>query len=796
MLIATYASAALVCAASILVGRAILCLLGRGEWSGVEPPVGLAALLAVCSVTARLPHRATTTLAALIVVLLAAALYLRGRALPGRGSVPALLAGLLTLIAASIPFIASGEVSVLGIGVNNDLAGHLDYTAWVADPVGLAPPTVRNGYPLGPHGLAAGLANGVGIEPLTALLGLLLAVPVLTAIAVTGALRELRPVPRLITALLTALAYLAASTLAVGGFKESIMGLLVLGFVFALREVSQGEGDRRGLLLALGVLMAGMLGVYSYPGLLYAVAIGGLYAAVELVAAWRRGEARDLGAELRRLAPLALIPLAVVVVIGLVELPRILDFARSGTIGYVQNSSSRLHEMVSTFEAFGSWPSGDYLLGNDGLSSSLVFGIIGVLAFLVGAAAVLRRRERVLVVGFAGTALVYVAALIDAGFYVQAKALAIAAPLAMLITLFGLLGGWPAAAPRGASPRPGEGPTGEIPPARRGSVPSALTAVLAAGFIAIAAYSSFLALRDARVAPSDYAQEQLGAFRPIVHGKRVLSLTSDRFTDYYLRGATVFSPAPFAEAMTVPRQGKFRRLPVDFDSVVPAALDRFDYAVTTSAAYKSAPPPSYTAVRRTPDFILWKRTGKSPQIGILPEEERPGSRYNCHDPKLRMIVKRALAEGYTTALVQPMSVVGKRFFWRPEANIGDGDEISQTLDLAPGRWQLSLQYYSPLLDVTVQADGLRRVLPPSADGGIRYRTDQGPFWPLGEIVSTGRPVTVTVSGGGLSTVQKLLGVDQRADIGNVTAAQPEKAHHVPLAAACNQYVDHFTAGGA
>jgi hypothetical protein len=83
-------------------------------------------------------------------------------------------------------------------------------------------------------------------------------------------------------------------------------------------------------------------------------------------------------------------------------------------------------------------------------------------------------------------------------------------------------------------------------------------------------------------------------------------------------------------------------------------------------------------------------------------------------------------------------------------------------------------------------------LPPTADGGVRYRTDQGPFWPIGEVTSTGRPIAVTVSGGGLTGIQKLLGADQRAEIGNVTAAQPSKARTVPLAAACNQYIDHYT----
>ncbi|MGZ5333484.1 MAG: hypothetical protein ACXWD7_06215, partial [Solirubrobacterales bacterium] len=88
----------------------------------------------------------------------------------------------------------------------------------------------------------------------------------------------------------------------------------------------------------------------------------------------------------------------------------------------------------------------------------------------------------------------------------------------------------------------------------------------------------------------------------------------------------------------------------------------------------------------------------------------------------------------------------------------------------------------------------RVTLPPTADGGVRYRTDQGPFWPLGQVISTGVPVQVTVSASGLSGLQKLLGVDQVADIGNVTAAQPDKAREVPLGAACNAYIDHYTVG--
>lgn len=772
MTLATYGAAALICAVSLLGGRAALRLLGRRELTWLEPSVGLAILLAVCSLTIRLPHRATTTLIALVLVVVASLAILRGAAVPGMRSLaiggPA---ALVTLLIASLPFIASGHVGILGIGVNNDLAGHLHYTAWLLDPTSLVPSTIRNGYPLGPHGLAAAICRATGMEPLSALLGLLLAVPVLTALSAMAVLKDLRPLPRTVAGVLVALPFMAASTFAIAGFKETIMGLLALGFTLTLREISRGVGDRRGLLVALGILMAGMLGVYSYPGVAYALAIAVVWGILETVAAVRRGEGERVRDALRTGVKLAAIPLGLLLVIAIAEASQVHDFASS--INFVFDVNSRLRETVSPLESLGVWPSGDFLTGTHGLDAYALFGAIGLVALGLGVAWAVRRRELALLAGLIGLSLVYLGTKLDGGLYVQAKALGIVAPLLMLVVLRGLLS-------------PAEAPAQARAPYLR--------LAFAIGFIALAAYSSFLALRDARVAPRAYEAAQLSSFRPQLQGKRVLSLTSDRFTDYYLRGANTYSPAKFAEELIVPRAGKFERLPVDFDSVVPGALDRFDYAVTTTAAYKSAPPSNFTEVDRTDDFILWKREGKTPMIGVLPEEERPGSLLNCRNPKLRAIAAAAEKRGYDTARVQPASVVGKRLFWSPSSMLENGGRIVQPLLLPKGRWQLSIQYYSPVLDLSVDAGDLQAKLAPTADGGVRFRTDQGPFWPLGTVTSSGSPIQVTVRAGGLSGLQKLLGVDQGAEIGNVTAARPDEAREIALRQACGRYVDHYSVG--
>ncbi len=793
MLIATYVSAALICIASLVVGRAALRLLGRADPEPLEPAVGLAVLITVGLLGVRMPGRATTTLIAICLLVGAALLYLwtrdeRFRTPAAGGTVVAAL----TLLAASLPFIASGDIAVLGIGVNNDLAMHLDLAAWIDDPIGLSPTEFKTGYPLGPHGLVAAIATGIGSEPLAPFLGLTLALPVLTAITAYMLLDDLGPIGRGAASVLTGLPYLAASTLGVAGFKETTMALLVLGLALALREVSQGEGSRR-VVVAVVALVAGMFAVYSYPGIGYAVAVIGTWALVEFIRAARRGEAERVTASLRGAAPYAIVSAGVLVLIGIAEQSRIRKFTDS--VDVVVEASSRLKETVSPLEALAVWPSGDYLDGTSALEVYWLFGAIGLIALAIGVAGAVRRDERALLAALAGGVVVYLFMLAIGGLYVQAKALVIIAPLVALLVLWALLG------PRG---RGDEGASEAVP--ERGASPLRVAAAVV--FVSLAAYSSFLALRDARVAPGAHGAEELGKFRSAVRGKTVLSLTSDRFTDYYLRGSDVFGPGKYSEEQIVPRAGKLERFPVDFDSVVPGALDRFDYAVTTKAAYRSAPPPNFTVAQETDSFILWERAGRTPLIGVLPEEERPGSVLDCKRDKLREIVARAKREGYTTAVVQPKSVVGKRLYWKPQSKLADGEEISQALQLPRGSWELSLQYYSPALDITVETlsrGGAGSVgvsapditsqatLRATADGGFKFRTDQGPFWPVGTVTSIGLPVEVTVRATGLSDIQKLLGVDQVAEIGNLTAARPEEARQVPLDAACGLYVDHYFA---
>ncbi len=60
-------------------------------------------------------------------------------------------------------------------------------------------------------------------------------------------------------------------------------------------------------------------------------------------------------------------------------------------------------------------------------------------------------------------------------------------------------------------------------------------------------------------------------------------------------------------------------------------------------------------------------------------------------------------------------------------------------------------------------------LPAGMDAAIPYRPDQGPYWPAGEVTSQGGPITVSIQADDVNRLQKLLGVDAPAVIGNLTA---------------------------
>ena len=612
------ASAALLVGGSLIVGQAVLALCGRREWTPLAGPLGLAVALVVCGAIGGWGGRGTAIAIALLVLVLAAVAVLAAT-MPRPPLDPlAALAAALAALAASIPFIAAGHVGILGVGlVNDDMASHLLLADWIAERFRPEPVLIDQGYPLGPHALVAGLASGIGSTSIHVFAGLTLAIPSLAALVAWSALDGLRRWRRTLAAVLVALPYLAAAYLAQEAFKEPIMALFVLTFTLLLAKAEDWRDA-----IPLGVLAAGVTYVYSFPGLAWLGGVLCLWIILSLITRSRRvgneGEGpeerrrsgdgpRDIrsmdartvrsrdakpsrGAVTRTAAlTAAAVGIVVVLVLLIPELGRLNDFvdfralhpdhANEGGLG-------NLSGQLSPLEALGIWPTSDFRLSAVTADPpALIFfaaGAFALVALVLALPRWIRRHGAAIPAALAAAAVLYLLALGLGTVYTSAKALAIAAPLVMLITLGGLLDS-----------------------NRRWLV------ALGAVFALAAAATSFLILRQAPVAPTAHAEE-LRQIRSVVEGEKLLFLGRDNFVLYELRGSKPYTHVRnFYDPYFVEPNFDLANVgsKFDFDSVTATTLAEFPYVLTTKAEYASGPPPGYRVAASTDSYELWEKNG-------------------------------------------------------------------------------------------------------------------------------------------------------------------------------------------
>jgi hypothetical protein len=784
-MIGTYASALLICAASLLVGRAILAVAGREGWSWLEPAVGFGAILTVTGVLARAPGHGTTATIGLVLLLIAAAVVAARLPYGGGGALRSgLPVAIVVVLILSIPFAVSGRWGLLGEGFNNDLGLHLAWAEWLRSGFGPAPDP---GYPLGPHGLAVATAAVPGIGLGQAFIGEIFAIGVLTALTALAALRDLGPVRRVRAATLVALPYLAASYFAQAAFKETAEALFVLAFAVGLREPGRLPADTRGRLrfaLPPLALAGGIFFSYSFAGLAWPIAIVALWGLT--VPEVRRALAP--GALLRFL----LRPATMVAIVVLAGLALVLTIA--GPFGFAHGfdkvAGSDTYGPVSPIEALGIWPASNYRLdAAGGAQLTGLAGAIGGLALLVGVAWWVRRRDLAVPVALGAGVVLYLVSLPFSGDYSRAKALMIAAPLAMLIAVRPLLVELrrAPAADRLGSESPRSSPWDPLRRLGWGA--------LAVVFIGGAAYSSFLVLRDAPVGPPGHGAE-LRAFLPILHGKPVLYAGQDRYAAYELLGADTHVPLvefpdpEVAQNPEKPFDTGDAYSPIDFDSFSKGTLDRFRYVIAGRAAWNSQAPPNFRRIAATPSYILWKRTGPTPpDRHVLLEGTEAGALASCAAPEIRILT----ANPGRASLFPASPAIGAKGRWDAGSVLGTGERTSQTLSLPAGRWYLSLQYFSPF-GLTLSAPGFEEPLKPALDGqrpNSISLANNGQFWPAGRYVSRGGPVKLTIATAKASTLQSLTGYDGKAYLGELVAI-PAKPHRiVPLKSACNGWIDWY-----
>jgi hypothetical protein len=701
-------SALIVVAVSASIGRAI-CVFSGWHPTWLAPAIGFAALLVLGGAVGFLPGDALTA-AAIAAALATAALFVPAPRFPRAARIEGAAVVAIVLLLSSIPLLASGRAGILGAGNQNDMVQHLTTAHWLDAREGAETVLVRDGYPLGPHGVAAVVSRATGMSLVHAFDGVTLAIPVLTALAALAALGGLPRPHRLVVASMTALCYLAASYLATGAFKETAEALFLLAFVLALRELrrgSMGAGWRAGV--PLGFLAAGTIYTYSYLGLIWLIAATGLFALFELAGAhgsWSGRVRRALGATATALGALAALAL-----LSAPESGRMLEFSRSSFAHQAIQGTGNLLHAISPVQALGVWLRADFRF-NMPAAATVAVGIIAGTAALLALVWWLRKRDFALPAGVLSAAVVYWLATENKNPYNQAKGLAIAAPLIALM-VGAALAAW-STGPRRQAAQATEGAS---------AVRVRLVAVRvgALALLCAAAASSFLALRDGPVSSDAHASD-LAPVRNIVRDQPTLNMDQDDFSHWYLPGVDLGTgPLLYPTRTVPPRRGKPWRAtqPFDFDSWSARDLDAFGYVIEPRTKYRSSTPSAFRLVRQTRWFNVWKRTGKVSARSVIEPGGRPTGVLDCDTRAGRSLSRRT---GVASVLARPVVRSWRAWSGQPRRA---GQTARIDVELPRGRWDVSLQYVSTM-GLDVRGPGLRTSLPAHL-GRI------GPYWFVGTI---------------------------------------------------------------
>jgi hypothetical protein len=810
---------ALIVAASLLLGSAIMAIAGLPRHSAAGPATGISALLVICGIAVKLPGHAVTAAVAVGLALIACfVVFGRTRSPVGAVRVGAIVVVVGAALVAAIPFATSGRVGILGQGlVNDDMASHLLFTEWIASHAGPTPDLIKGGYPLGPHAIVAAATKVSGASYVEGFAGLTGAISALLALSAYGALRAVRGWLRVPAAVLAASPYLAAAYLAQGAFKEPLLGLALLGFALALPlllpEWSLGRTSRAGpqrrdpgtfaagtrAAIPLGVILAGTIYNYSFPGLAWLLGAAIIWMFVialrdrDRAASWFAG--LRLRERLRAARSALVLGVGIPVVCALPEVFRLASFSSfkafnpqgtGPTVGF-----GNLRQPLNPLEAFGIWPSGEFrITPANSTTPEIAFylgGLLALAAFAWGLGRALSRRESALPSALAAASLVYLGALALGTPYTQAKCLAIASPVIILITLRGLLSadaleGEEAAVPEG-------GGAGWWPPRLVRPLAPIAIPLLTLAFAAAAAFSTLLPLRQAAVGPDYHLQEML-RIRPLVDGQNVLFLGRDNFVSWELIGSEVYAPITnHYDVEEVPALYRATDLNAkfDWDNVPPAVMNRFNWVITTSAAMQSEAPAGFAPRLRTHDFILWHRDHPVGQRRTLYEPISPGAPLDCSDSgesKLRKV------NGAATAFtVQP--VVGR--VWHPSPELTQSKPAQQRLYLTPGRWDLSIQYASTqALQVTATGGALAAPFSASLRSNLLFR-GPSPYYPVGSL-TVKRPgeVVFGVSVDDPPLIGRLLHTESKAYLTGLAATRADPPRQtVALRNACGRYVDWY-----
>ena len=373
-----------------------------------------------------------------------------------------------------------------------------------------------------------------------------------------------------------------------------------------------------------------------------------------------------------------------------------------------------------------------------------------ILVFAVATA--LERREIVWPAALAGVALVYAYTRHSQSPYVAAKALVVATPIVALGSGLALMS--------------------QLNLARWRSWTMLAVAGVSVAYFFLAFGSDYLVLADGQVNPVNH-QNELRSLRPLLHGKPTLALFYDDYAQWELLGQNERMPQQGATLSTRSARTWAYGQPYQFDSLAPQTLDLFNYVIATRTNALSQPPPNFRVVGGTESFVVYQRTGLTPPFQVLPAAApQPGAVLDCKAaPGRRISRQHGFAEVRTPPAYTAIAPL-----------VPDQAETVQ-LKLPAGRWQLSLPYLSQeAVDVT--GGGLDVTLPPNLDR-------PGTVWPVGTVVSSGAPITLTFRMTHPGLISSHDPVTQYFTPQSLVAAPAKPDRRVPIGQACGRYVDWY-----
>jgi hypothetical protein len=548
-------------------------------------PTGLAAVTVVAGFTTLSPRTAPWTIA-VVVAVAALGIGLGRRSAPGRSDVAAGACALVAFLAVGAPVLASGEATFTGYVKLDDTATFLALTDRTLehgrDVDGLAPSSyeatlsvnLAHGYPTGsllPLGVAARI---VGTDPAwlyQPYLALLAAMLALCLHSLAG--RLVRPhTSRAFVACVASQPALLYGFAMWGGVKE-LYAAATLALVAATLPLAR-RGTRT--MLAPATAAAALVLALSLGAVVWLVPAG-----IAVVVARRRIRSW----------------LVAFALVALLALPTVLEaaqFLRADNRGSFRDDGElgNLIEPLSPFQVLGIWPSGDFRIEPAELRTTVVLLAAALVAALFGSVAAVRHRASGVVV-YGVSCLVGAAVILALGSpWIAAKALAVAAPGAVLLALVGT---WSLV----AMGRRVEG------------------LVLAAAITGGVLWSNVLAFQDASLAP----RKQLAELETI--GSRFAGEGPALMTEYQPYGVRHFLRRLDAEGAS-----ELRRRPVslrsgrqpakgespDLDALATDAVLVYRTIVLRRTPAASRPPVPYARTWRGRFYDVWQRQDSGPRV--------------------------------------------------------------------------------------------------------------------------------------------------------------------------------------